>query len=93
MSSRTVYWLITQEKADEVVQSHWGAAGMWPETFLASGSIFSHGIVGISIEPDVCNFLGDPLPGNWWSLFMPLFPYHILLAGEGVGCIGPAGWY
>ena len=64
MSSRTVHWLVTHEKAEEVVQSRCGAAGVGPETFLASGPIFSHGIVGISSEPDVCKFLGDPLPGN-----------------------------
>lgn len=63
------------------------------ETYPASVPIFSHSAVDISTEPDVCNFLGDPLHGNWWSLFVPSFPYHILLAGEEVGCIGSAGWH
>lgn len=60
MSSRTVYWLVAHEKS-----SH---AEMLLETYLVSVPIFSHSIVGISIRPDVCSFLGDPLHGSWWSL-------------------------
>lgn len=61
-----------------------------PPSFSAH---LSRSIVDISIEPDVCNFLGDSSHGNWWSLFVPSFPYRILLAGKGVGCIGSARWH
>lgn len=56
MSSRAVYWLVTYEKPEEVVQSYGDAAWMVLATYLALMPIFSHSILGISIEPDVCNF-------------------------------------
>lgn len=88
MSSGAVYGLVAHEERLSLAAVLLDGA----ETHLASGPTPSHSGVGISIEPDVCSFSENPLRGNSWSLFVSSFPYHILLAGEGRGRVGSAGW-